>query len=154
MRSDYGKQTILQGGREIRTIAKGDADWKAGGVTIDWSTVATNAGGTTLPDGTVVPAGTKFLRYGQVLSRITASGKFGPADSGAADGRQTMTIDKRGEAFVLDRTITEAEYGSNQVGDVFDGGTVFESRIIMASGVAPTRTQFVTMFPDITFIKD
>lgn len=154
MSSDVGKQTIFQGGREIRSLAKEGANWKTGGVTIDWSTVAANAGGTTLPDGTIVPAGTKFLRYGQVLSKITASGKFGPVDTTAADGRQTVTNAKRGDAFVLDRTITEAEYGSNTVGDVYDGGNAFFSRLIIATGNAPTAQNFYDMFPNITFTKD
>ncbi|MBS1702909.1 MAG: hypothetical protein JST12_14690 [Armatimonadetes bacterium] len=154
MSSDYGKQTIFQGGREIRTLADGKASWKAGGITIDWSTVPANSVNTTLPDGTIVPAGTKYIRYGTVMSRITASNKFGPADTTAADGRQLVTNAQRGNSFVLDRTITEAEYASNTVGDVYDGGNAFEARLLIGGTNQPTRQNFVDMFPKVTLTKD
>jgi len=47
--------------------------WKVGGVTIAWETVAAAGADTTLPDGTPVKAGQKFLRFGQILCRITTT---------------------------------------------------------------------------------
>jgi hypothetical protein len=155
MSSDPGKVSIYTGGREIRASAIDNSAYaKAGGVSIDWTTVAANGSNTTLADGTIVPAGTKYILWGTVLSRITASGKFGPADTSAADGRQTVTNAKRGEAFILDRLITEAEYSSNVVGDVFDGGNFFESRLLIGGVNQPTRQNLVDMFPNVTFTKD
>lgn len=154
MSSDFGPQTIYTGGKEIRTLAKDSARWKTGGITIDWTTVPANGANTTLPDGTIVPSGTKFIRYGTVMTKITASGKFGPSDTTAADGRQRVTNAVRGEAFVLDRTIVESEPGSNEVGDVYDGGNAFAGRLLIATGNSPTLQNFIDMFPGVTFTKD
>jgi hypothetical protein len=45
---------------------------KPGGVTIDWTNTVTAPGSdVTLPDGSVIKSGSKYLRYGQVLCRIT-----------------------------------------------------------------------------------
>jgi hypothetical protein len=78
----------------------------AGGITIDWATVAAVGTDTvtSTPEGITVKAGQKFLRYGQVLTKITASGKWGPYDPGAADGRQTLA---RGNVCVLNETLLE-----------------------------------------------
>jgi hypothetical protein len=48
-----------------------------GGVTIDYTTVATGADGT------------RKMKAGALLGKITGSGKFGPYGSGLSDGRQT-----------------------------------------------------------------
>src|SRR5689334_11293933 len=72
--------------------------FKSGGVTLDLTTVATLAADATLADGSVVRAGLKYLRYGQVLARISASRMYGPYDPNATDGRQVLA---RGECFVL-----------------------------------------------------
>jgi hypothetical protein len=86
----------------VRVSADGSPLYKAGGVTIDWTTVVAVAGSdVTLPDGDVIRIGQKYLRYGQVITKITASGKFGPYDPGAGDGRQTLA---RGNAYILDET--------------------------------------------------
>lgn len=45
---------------------------KVGGTTVDWSKVAAVSGSpVTLPDGTVIPVGKKYLRYGTILTKIT-----------------------------------------------------------------------------------
>ena len=60
-------------GRSILVSADGRPKYKARGVTIDWSTVVAVGAQTELPDETTVPAGAKYLRYGQILTRIGAS---------------------------------------------------------------------------------
>ncbi len=71
--SSYGR-TVLSDvtGRPVQVIAVPPADWKPGGITIDWSTVAAVASSpVTLPDDQVVAVGAKYLRYGQILTKIT-----------------------------------------------------------------------------------
>lgn len=73
----YGRQIF--GANAViptRVSADGAPRFKVGGATIDFTTVpaALGAGNdTTLPDGSVVKGPFQFLRYGQVLARITGS---------------------------------------------------------------------------------
>jgi hypothetical protein len=70
-------RTTLTGvgmGNPIRVSFDGLPRWKAGGVTIDWSTVAAVSGSdVTTKEGFVVPIGSKYLRYGQPLLKITTA---------------------------------------------------------------------------------
>lgn len=50
-----------------------------GSVTLDASTVTADA------------AGDKIVQPGTLIAKISASGKWGPYDAGASDGRQTST---------------------------------------------------------------
>jgi hypothetical protein len=151
--STYGRQSLDTGGRGLRVSADGQPRWKAGGVTVDWSTVAANAGGATLTyDGTVVPAGVKYLEGGTVLNKITATGKYGPFTSGAANGLELATSAVRGDSFILDQTVLESDPHSDHV-PVFDGGLIYKSRVVGKAG-NPTEAQIEAMFPDITFVND
>lgn len=45
---------------------------KPGGVTIDWANTVTAPGSdVNLPDGSIIRSGSKYLRYGQIICRIT-----------------------------------------------------------------------------------
>lgn len=157
----YGRTFLTNNNiRPTRVSADGSPKVKVGGATIDWSTVAAPGTNQNLPDGSVVLAGQKYLRYGQVMTKITASGKFGPYDPGAADGRQTLT---RGSAFILDMTVTEYRAGTGLIGGVNDhigmlieAGEVFPDKILH-SGVGaaslaagPTLANLLATFPAIT----
>lgn len=115
-----------------------DAGWKSGGVTIDWATVtAVASADVVLKDNTVVAVGQKGLRYGQPLTKITASGKYGPYDSAATDGRQTLA---RGACFILNQTILQNGTlpglpldATDHPPGVFDTGRVWQDRIIAGS---------------------
>lgn len=61
-------------GYDFSIIAGADVEWLMGGVTFDWSLVTAVAVDTTYPDGRVVRAGQKALRYGQFVTRITGGG--------------------------------------------------------------------------------
>lgn len=141
-----------------RVSADGSPDYKPGGVTLDWSTVTAVGSDTNLPEGggAFIKSGTKYLRFGQVITKITASGKYGPYDPAAVDGRQLLVI---GNAFVIDETITEYSAGisgiSAQLTEIgaIEGGLIFIDRIIQ-SGVAahtlalgPTLAEFLAVFP-------
>lgn len=74
----YGRQVLAQTGTAIAVSADGAPEWKLGGITIDWSTVIAVAADTDPGDGNIIKAGHKGLKYGTVLTRITASGKYAP----------------------------------------------------------------------------
>lgn len=73
MSNTYGRQLLTTTGNPIQASADGTPEWKTGGITIDWSTVAAVASTPyTIPaEGYVVPVGQKFLRYGQVMTKIS-----------------------------------------------------------------------------------
>lgn len=87
----YGRVSLGNTGYPILCLASdpSEADWKVGGITIDWSTVTAVSADTTLPDGNLVKNGQKYLRYGQVLTRAstaevqTATWTGGPTTGGA-----------------------------------------------------------------------
>lgn len=61
-----------------------------GGVTIDKATVAAGSDGH------------KVLKAGSIICEVTASGKYGPFDAAATDGRQTPAL---GKCFILAKTV-------------------------------------------------
>jgi len=95
-----------------------------------------------------------------------ASGKFGPYDPNATDGRQTLTA---GECFVLNESIVNAGVGGllvvpvainvNQVGGAIDGGRVWKERLVATSGVhslaaGPTFTELCTAIPRLRIVEN
>lgn len=147
-----------------RVSADGNPTYKAGGITLDWSLVTAASGNVTLGDGSVILDGQKYLRYGQILTRITASGKYGPYDADLTQGSELLV---RGRCFILDQTILQYPSGSSllsavndQIGGVFDGGSVWFARILQ-SGVAthtkiagPTKAEFLAAFPLVQIVMD
>jgi hypothetical protein len=110
-------------------------------------------GEVTLGDGTVIPANEKYILPGTVLSKITASSKYGPADTSASDGREGVAASQRGRSFITDRLIRESDPSSDQFGEVFDGGSVYRARMQVDGTRQPTTAQLLTMFPDLTLIE-
>lgn len=94
--STYGRQVLTKTGRDVRVLADlQDAQFKVGGITIDWALVAAAGSDTTLPDQTPIKAGEKYFRYGQVLAKITQTEVQTVDLSGGADpsaGTWDMTI--------------------------------------------------------------
>lgn len=158
MGNTFGRTLLESTGRSIQVTADGKPEMKAGGVTIDWTTIVAVAGAdVTLLDGLVVKIGEKYIRYGQVLSLITASGKYGPYDPAAADGRQTAPV--RGEAYIANESFKEDEVASD-FPPVLEGGLVFLNRIIQ-SGVGaaslaagPTLANLLAGFPRLRIVKE
>jgi hypothetical protein len=110
--------------------------------------------GGALVGGTVTPA---------VTVAGASSGKFGPYDFAATDGRQTLT---RGECFVLDETwlLTPSgnllPAGNEIIGSAIDGGRIYIDRVIQ-SGTAthsltlgPTLAEFLAAFPHFQIVKN
>jgi hypothetical protein len=158
MGNAFGRQILETTGRSIQVSADGKPLTKAGGITIDWTTIAAQAGSdVTYLDGVLVKVGEKALRYGQVVSLITATGLYGPYDPAAADGRQNAPV--RGECYIVNETFKEDEVASNYP-PVLEGGLVFLNRIIQ-SGVAvhtlalgPTLAELLPAFPTLRLIKE
>jgi hypothetical protein len=149
--STFGTTTTHTGGRGVMASKDGRPDWKVGGITIDWSTVTATVADVTLADGRIVKTGDKYLRYGKVLCRITASGKFGPYEALAADGREDLIP---GECFILNKTVVLSDPGSDHPA-VFDGGWVWSERITDIADVGdhqeanPAIADLRTAFPRI-----
>lgn len=121
--------------------ADGMPEYKTGGVTIDWTTARTAQAGTvTLEDETVIPAATQYLPPGTVLCRITASGKYGPHDPAAGDGRELLN---RGETFILNYLVMNDSdrypHKDNPPG-AFAGGRVYTDRLRILVADAYTNT--------------
>ncbi len=163
----YGRTFLPNNGiYPTRVSADGRPNYKTGGVTIDWTKVQT-AGGSgsntvSLPDGSTIYDNVKYLRYGQVITMISTTGKYGPYDPTALDGRATLT---RGQCFVVDQTVTQYANGvgpnasiqQDQIGGVFDDGLVYFGRLVQSGTnnstipLGPTLANFNTAFPALKY---
>lgn len=132
-----------------------------GGITIDWSLIAAVGVDTvtSTPEGLTVKAGQKFLRYGQVLARVTASGKWGPYDTAAGDGRAVVAA---GNVCILNETLLEnglLGFTWKQTNHplVFVGGRVAKARLLATAGVhslanGPTYAELQAALPRLDLI--
>jgi hypothetical protein len=151
--STFGQTTLATIGRTPKVTADGCPEMKAAGVTIDWSVVAAVSGAdVVLSDGLTVYIGEKYLRYGQILTKITASGKYSVYDFAAVDGRQTLTP---GECFVLNETVKENDRASDHPPVLF-GGLIWKDRLIATAGThslanGPTYTELLAVLPRLQF---
>lgn len=152
-----GRQVIGTIGGFLQLTADGEPVPKVAGVTIDWATVAAVSGSdVTLSDGQVIKVGEKYLRYGQVVCRITSGGKYGPYDPAAADGREAAPV--RGRAFLVNRTALQIE-PMDEYPEVIEGGRVYRARIIQSEAVAhtlalgPTFAELNAAFPDLRYVE-
>jgi hypothetical protein len=138
----FGRVSTYTTGTQIMVAADAlqNMKWKVGGITLDWATVAAVAADTLLADGTLIPNGQKGIEYGTVLCRITATGFYGPYNSGATDGRQTLA---RGACFILNESVLQTVpfgIGSAPTNHpaVFEGGKVWKARLKAATvGTVP-----------------
>jgi hypothetical protein len=137
--TNFGLQEWGNTGRILQVTADGNPRWHTS-ITLDWSVVAAVAGAAVnINDGFMVQVGQKYLRYGQVLTRITANGKWGPFDPAAGDGRQLLV---RNRVRILNESLVDngvwPGYGprpNNEVVGAMTGGRLRLARIIQA-GVA------------------
>lgn len=107
---------------EAEFLASEHAMAKRVGVTLDAATVSADGDGN------------KIVKKGTLVTKITATGKFGPYDGDASDGRETVS----GDAGFTFETVNLAD------GDVVTGilihGSVLEARVtgLDVSDVAKT----------------
>src|SRR5438552_2289338 len=69
-----------------RVSADNSPAYKPGGVTVDWATVVALSNDATLADGSTVKAPNKYLRYGQVMTKITSGEQDTVTIGGGATG--------------------------------------------------------------------
>jgi hypothetical protein len=75
-----------------RVSSDGRPNCKSGGATIDWANVTAVSGSdVTLPDGSVIKVGQKYLRYGQVLCKET-TGETQTLTGTATSGNFTLSL--------------------------------------------------------------
>lgn len=160
MGNSVGRRVLPESaGRGIDLSADGAPVVKAVGITVDWSTVAAVGTKTVEPDNIVIEAGQKYLRCGQILNRITATGLYGPFDPAAADGRQLTGAAARGKSVMVRRTILEDEDNSNHPRGVMEGGLVVKARLRAHATTAslangPLYADAEAMFPQMTYAED
>ncbi len=153
-----GRQVLGTIGGYNQVTADGRPVAKVAGVTLAWELFAAVAGAAvTLVDGQVIAIGEKYARYGQVIVQATSGtyiGKWGPYDSAATDGRQTMV---RGTTYVVNRTAVNSE-PMDDYPEAIEGGRVFLAKILQ-SGVGaaslaagPTRANLDAAFPDFQYV--
>lgn len=107
--------------------------WITGGVTLDHTTVTADGDGK------------KVLKIGTPLGKITATGKYGPWDKDATDGRQTAVC-MLGEN--VDFEIDKSGKFGDQVATAFDWARVISDRLpIDSADLAALKEQL----PNITF---
>jgi len=100
-------------GNEVNIFDSQDIRWIRGAITIDASTVGVSG-----VDENGVSR--KVLKAGYPLGKITATGKYGPYDANATDGRQ--------KAVCMIATEIDCTYG-DQVTTAFDHARVIEARL-------------------------
>lgn len=139
----YGRQILESTGRDIQVLVDPEnADWKAGGVTIDWGEIdAVASAPETLPDDTVVAVGDKYIRFGTVITRDAATGLYAPTDTPV-----------RGESFIVNKTVVKSELGSDHPA-VFEGGQVWAARLL-TGGDAPLLEAILAAFPRLQLVTE
>lgn len=85
---DYGRNAFGSTGVPIEVAASGPPEWMPVGITVAWATVAAVGSDTvTSPaEGLTVKSGQKYLRYGQVLTRITDAQAYTVTETGTPTG--------------------------------------------------------------------
>jgi hypothetical protein len=89
----YGRNTLATSTvLNNRVTADGSPEYKTGGITIDLTTLAAASGSdVTLPDGSIIKANNQYLRYGQVMTKIT-TGTSQTLTGTATSGNFTVTL--------------------------------------------------------------
>lgn len=160
----YGPQTVDTVGWGDVLSADGKPEVKIDGITIDWTTVAAVSGSpVTLPDGRVIPVGTKYLARGQTVVRITSVvngstvGMYGPYDptTPATDGRQTLTAN--GDCYLLNHATVQGDPKGDNPQAIY-GGRVWQARVLNTGGSAhsltggPTLAEIKSTFPRLVLV--
>jgi hypothetical protein len=146
--STYGRQSIATIGKSIKVTADGRPKMKQAGVTIDWTSVAVQSGDTTLNDGVVVLDQEKFLRYGQVLCKITG-GEIATVTEGAGSSGGTFTLTVNGQTTTA---IAQAATNATVQAALVALSTVGTGNVtVTGSNGGPYTVTFATSLGDVTF---
>lgn len=132
----------ILGGSGSVTVAKAGFQY-----TLTFNESLGNMGTSTVDDDDLT--GATSVTVTQSTAGVAGGGKYGPYDSGASDGRQTLT---RGECFILNKTILESAEQSDYP-DVIEGGLVYIDRITDIT-TNPSRANILTAFPMLRIVED
>jgi hypothetical protein len=114
----------------------------------------TNDGGTGGYNGQGAGAGLNAgVTVGATISAGANSGMYGPYDTAATDGRQTLA---RGSFYWLNESVIVGDTLSNHPG-VIEGGLVWKDRLIATTGthsliLGPTFAEFEPLMPGINYV--
>lgn len=148
----YGRTVLGTIGQDIQVIAGPDPVWKFAGCTLDWSTVAAVSGSDlTLPDGNIIKVGSKFLRYGQVLTRISNPTVMTLTDTGASAGSFKLSGTRRDTGATVTVTIA---YNASVANVQTAMDTVFGvgNTVVSGAGALPTNTHTITFAAGMAFV--
>lgn len=144
----YGNKT----GAPLRVSADGQPRAIVGGITIDFTDVNIPTGtavtGTTLADGTYVPPGVKYLRYGSIVFWTVTANKRDKAKVAL-----TATALAVGRCAVLNETVVEGEQMDLHAGGAFYGGRVYRQRLNVG-GTWPTEAAVIAAMPLLELVED
>jgi hypothetical protein len=85
-----------------RVSADNDPRYKPAGLTLDWSVVTAVSGSdATLPDGSIIKVGQKYLRYGQILTKETAGGTTQTINSTATGGTFAYSFQRSDNGLIV-----------------------------------------------------
>ncbi len=150
-------------GQPVRLSMDGYPTWMDGGVTIAWEVIDANVADVTLPDGTVIKAGLKYIDMGAIMVPVTgggvasAIGKWAPSDTSKADGRQTLT---RGDVGLMDDVMIMHVPGvynmviNTEVTGLIIGGPVWRQRIKAGGVNQPTLINTLAALPLIELSRE
>jgi hypothetical protein len=133
MGSSFGRQVLETVGESVQVSCDGRPRAKAGGVTIDWSTVAAAGADVNLEDGFFCPSGEKYLRYGQILARITQTEVQQVAITGSPTGG-TFTLTGTNPLTGVTTTSAAIAYNANAAAVQTQTDAIFGAGNTLAAG--------------------
>ena len=144
-------QAVQNAMEQLSNLEPGDVTvTKAGFVyTFTFAPRAGNVGPITIGSGDLT--GATSVTVTQTTAGAGA-GKWGPADTSASDGRQTLA---RGDSYILNETVVESQLGSDHPA-VFDQGAGWVDRLVTAENGhtnAPTEANVLTAFPGLQLVR-
>lgn len=80
----------------------------------------------------------------------SGTGKYGPANTAATDGRAVL---ERGQSYILNTTVVESSLGSDHA-PVFDEGLVWWDRVLKDGLNEPTSANILAAFPAIRLVRE
>jgi hypothetical protein len=137
--STFGRRVLSTTGRALMVAASMLAHWKRGGATIAWGTIAAAGSDATLADDTPVKAGQKYLRYGQIVCRISQHEV------------ETLTVSGSPAGGTFSLTYTDEEGVAHETGAIaFDATAAAVEAALEATGAEVTVTKSSNVYT-VTF---
>lgn len=145
MGTSFGRSVIDTQGRSIQLTANGRPNFKSAGVTIDWTnTVAAVGSDTTFMDGVTALNGTKVLRYGQVITKVTNQPSQTITVSGTPTGGTFTAVGVRPDTGVTTSQTIAFNSTVAQTQTAMDAIYGAGNTLVSGAGALPGNVQTVT----------